>query len=281
VHLDGVWKGGKGGSTPGYVAYDGSAVRNLTGLTSRRPFTLLGILLAMVVIAAFVLVAVNAGQGTSSPQLTVVVATKDLQPRLPIDAASLSLQTYALPAGFPKVYFTRIADVQGMVPLVTINAGQVLMANDIAKPSQALGSQSEYLPIPTGYVALTIPTSEQQGVANYIQPDDYISVIATVAGTGKVASKTIFTNLHVIKVGSYAGTAGSAGATSLTVVVTECEAEVITWFLTYASLKYTLESYHDYLHVAGDQAADPGCPSASAAKGVTLQTIMAAYPTLF
>jgi Flp pilus assembly protein CpaB len=168
----------------------------------------------------------------------------------------------------------------GLVPLVTIPSGQAVTSNVVAKPSAALGTQSEFLPIPSGYVAVTIPTSEQQGVANYIQPEDYISVIATVATAGKVATKTIFTNLHVIRVGMAGGTAGSASnATSLTVVVTECQAEVITWFLNYAALKYVLESFHDYLQPG--QNPDPACPTVTAAKGVTLQVIQAAYPTLF
>jgi Flp pilus assembly protein CpaB len=254
----------------------------LAGLTFRRPFTILGILLALLVIAAFVLVALNAQNATSSPPMSVVVATRDLQPRLPIDPASLEMRSIPVPGTYPKVFFTRIQDVQGMIPLVTIQSGQAVTANDVAKPSQALGSQSEYLPIPTGYVALTIPTSEQQGVADYIQKDDYISVIATVSTSGKVASKTIFTNLHVIRVGMQGNgaPANSSAASSLTVVVTECQAEVITWFLTYASLKYALESFHDYLQ-PGAQTPDPGCPTVTAAKGVTLQVMQAAYPTLF
>jgi Flp pilus assembly protein CpaB len=252
----------------------------MAGLTSRRPFTLLGILLALLVIAAFVLVALNAGNASSSPTLSVVVATKDLQPRLPITADSLALQTIAVPASYPKVYFSRIQDVQGTVPLVAIASGQAVTVNDVAKPSQALGAQSEYLPIPKGYVAITIPTSEQQGVANFIQQDDYISVIATVSAAGKVASKTIFTNLHVIRVGTQGAAAGgNSSASSLTVVVTECEAEVITWFLTYAALKYSLESYHDYL--SGTEAPDPKCPTVGDAKGVTLQFMQATYPGLF
>jgi hypothetical protein len=118
-------------------------------------------------------------------------------------------------------------------------------------------------------------------VADYIQKDDYMAVIATVSSAGKVASKTIFTNLHVIRVGTQGnGTGGSSTASSLTVVVTECQAEVITWFLTYASLKYALESFHDYLQ-PGAQTPDPGCPTVTAAKGVTLQVIQAAYPSLF
>jgi Flp pilus assembly protein CpaB len=248
-------------------------------MTSRRPFTLLGIVLALLVIAAFVLVALNASSGTNVPYQSVVVAGKDLQPRLPIDAGSLEIKRMPVPNNYPQVFFNRIADVQGMVPLVTILTGQEVTSNVVVKPNQALGSQSAYLPIPSGYVALTIPTSEQQGVADYIQPDDYISVIATVSAAGKVASKTIFTNLHVIKVGTN-GSTGSTAVTSLTVVITQCQAEIITWFVNYASLKYSLESYHDYLN-GGAQTPDPGCPNVNSAQGVTLQTVQKAYPTLF
>ncbi len=253
-------------------------MRTFSSITSRRPFTLLGVLLALLVIVAFVLVALNASQSGISPTQTVVVANANLQPRIPITAADLTTRSIPVPANYPKIYFGKISDVMGMVPLVPIAMGQVVSSNEVAKPSQALGSQSEYLPIPRGYVALTIPTSEQQGVADYIQPGDYISVIATVSTAGKVATKTIFTQLHVIKVGTQS-TSSNSSASSLTVVVTQCEAEVITWFLTYAALKYSLESYHDY--APGDQAPDPKCPSVGDAKGVTLQVIQAAYPTLF
>jgi Flp pilus assembly protein CpaB len=250
----------------------------MAGLTSRRPFTLLGILLALLVIAAFVLVALNAGNASNSPTLSVVVASRDLQPRMAITADALQMQTISVPASYPKVYFSRIQEVQGTIPLVAITAGQAITSNEVAKPSQALGSQSEFLPIPQGYVAITIPTSEQQGVANFIQRDDYISVIATVSAGGKVATKTVFTNLHVIRVGTQE--ASNSNASSLTVVVTECQAEVITWFLTYAALKYSLESFHDYLHT-GTETPDPKCPTVADAKGVTLPFMQATYPGLF
>jgi Flp pilus assembly protein CpaB len=272
----------KGGAAPDYLAYDGSVLRtSLTGLTSRRPFTLLGIVLALLVIAAFVLVAINASTGSVGPTQNVVVATKDLPPRIPIDAGSLVIKSIPT-AGYPPLLFTKIDDVKGMIPLVTIAKDQAITSNLVAKPNQPLGSQSEFLPIPSGYVGLTIPTSEQQGVAGNIHPDDYISVIATVASGNKVASKTVFVQLHVIRVGmdTSGSAAGSAAtATSLTVVVTECQAEYITWFLQYASLKYTLESYQDYLQ--GAPQKDPECPSVTSAKGVTLQLVQKAFPTLF
>jgi Flp pilus assembly protein CpaB len=250
---------------------------------SRRPFTLLGIVLALLVIAAFVLVALNASQNTIGQTQNVVVASRDLPPRIPIDASALTIKSVPT-SGYPKLFFTKIDDVKGLVPLVTIPTDQPVTSNMLAKPNQALGSQSAFLPIPSGYVAMTIPTSEQQGVAGNIQPDDYIAVIATVTSGAKVATKTIFTQLHVIRVGMATSTGANGAAagttpTSLTVVVTECQAEFITWFLQYASLRYTLESFQDYL--PGPPAKDPSCQSVTSATGVTLQMVQKAYPSLF
>jgi Flp pilus assembly protein CpaB len=254
---------------------------NLGGLTSRRPFTLLGILLAILVIAAFVLVAINASAGQGTAEQSVVVATKDLSPRIPIDKGSLQIKSVPV-AGYPaSLFFHNTEDVKGMIPLVTIVTGEPITANVIAKPGAALGAQSEYLPIPSGYVAVQLPTSDLQGVGGNIQPDDYISVIATVNTNGKVATKTIFHDIHVIRVGSAGSTSETAAtASSLTVVVTYCQAEFITWFLTYASLKYELESYHDY-SPSSSQTSDPTCPGINSAKGVTLQAVQAAFPSLF
>lgn len=255
---------------------------NLGGLTSRRPFTILGIALALLVIVAFVLVAINASGGQITPKENVVVATKSLSPRVPIDPADLELTSIPI-GGYPSdLLFHKISDVGGMVPLVSIEEGQAITANMISKPGTVLGTQSEYLQIPSGYVAVTLPTSEQQGVGGYIEPGDYIAVIATVNVNAKVASATIFTNIHVIRVGTPGADAqgGSSIASSLTVVVTECQAEFLTWFLTYASLKYTLISYLDYAPTS-NVPKDPKCASVDAAQGVNLKDVMTAYPQLF
>jgi Flp pilus assembly protein CpaB len=256
---------------------------NLSGLTSRRPFTILGIVLALLVIVAFVLVAINASAGQGTVQQSVVVASKDLSARVPIDESSVAVKSIPVGAYPASVLYHSTQDVKGMVPLVTIVAGEPITSNVIAKPGAGLGSQSEFLPIPTGYVAIDLPTSEQQGVGGYIQPDDYISVIATVDANGKVASMTVFTNLHVIRVGPPASgpnAPSTSTASSLTVVVTQCQAEYLTWFLTNAALKYSLESYHDYLQ-SGTPAPDPNCPSVDKAKGVNLKIVQASYPALF
>ena len=231
---------------------------------------------------AFVLVAINASSGQITPTESVVVAAKNLTPRVAIDPADLELKSIPI-GGYPaEILFHRASDVAGMVPLVTIQEGQAVTSNLISKPGTVLGSQSEFLPIPSGYVAVTLPTSEQQGVGGYIEPGDYIAVIATVDVDAKIASATIFTNLHVIRVGTPGSDAQGATqiASSLTVVVTECQAEYLTWFLTFASLKYTLISYTDYTPTANVQK-DPNCANVDAAKGVNLKAVQAAYPQLF
>jgi hypothetical protein len=50
--------------------------------------------------------------------------------------------------------------------------------------------------------------------------------------------------------------------------------------LQFAAMKYSLESFHDYLQ-PDNTAKDPGCPTIDSAKGVTLPIIQKAYPTLF
>jgi len=230
-----------------------------------------------------VLVAITAGAGQTAPEQSVVVATKALPARIPIDASALQIKSIPI-GGYPSdLLFRKTSDVTGLVPLVPIEEGQAITSNIVAKAGTALGSQAAYLPIPSGYVAYTMPTSEQQGVGGYIEPDDYIAVIATIDVQSKIASATVFQNLHVIRVGAPGAAQGQAGsqqiATSLTVVVTECQAEYLTWFLTYSSLKYTLESFHDY--TSPSVAPDPNCANVSAAKGVNLKDVMSAYPQLF
>jgi hypothetical protein len=60
-----------------------------------------------------------------------------------------------------------------------------------------------------------------------------------------------------------------AAASSLTVVLNQCDAEYLTWFLAKTNLRYTLESFSDYNKGTANnpqQAAD--CP-VDKASGVT------------
>ena len=243
----------------------------------------------------------GAGGGTTK----IVVAARDIPFRTPLTKDDLVLSDW--PSSYlPVGYFTSIDDVigktassassgttqantTGAVAEIPIKAKQPLTSNMLAQSVDAVQLQPAYLPIPKGFVALTIPTGEQVGVAGFIQAGDYINILAQTnvslfqsngqqQGPPKAVTKTVFTNVHVLKVGPATGQVVSGGtstttssstggvSSSLTVVLTECDAEYLRWLQANAQLTYTLGSYQDYK--PQDTKPDPNCADATAAKGV-------------
>ena len=100
-----------------------------------------------------------------------------------------------------------------------------------------------------------MPTSEQVGVAGYVQVGDRLTVLATIStaafgvGPPRPVVRTVFRDLIVIRVGPASATEQSAAGqltSSLTVLVTSCDAEFLFWLLNNAILKYELESFSNY-----------------------------------
>lgn len=252
-------------------------------------------------IAAFGLVfllgnTVGGGGGIGgAPTITVVVAKQTIPLRHAITLDDLD--TAKVSGNFTSANNTYASknDVVNLISEINITKGSVITSDMLARDPNAVltGAAPAYLPLASGYVGITIPTGEQIGVAGHISLGDYITVIASgnvslfATKTGaQVAqgnvSKTVFTNLRVIGLGpastgvqSASGAnapAGSSGQTSgltssLTVEVTQCDAEYLTWFLANMTVKYTVESYKDYL-AQPPSAADPSCPAVVAAQGV-------------
>jgi pilus assembly protein CpaB len=259
----------------------------ITTARQRRPFTILGMLIALITLAAFIFLATRTTGGTgvvlpTGGDVSVVVAKSDIPARATITGDLLAIARLNS-KDVPPQSFGAIADVTGKTSrfaLIDIKAGQPVLANAIVTSADATTLEPSFLPIPQGFVAMTIPTSEQQGVAGYIQPGDYIGIIATVDRGGSTTSRTIFNNVHVIQVGTATvnvttGRNGptanrvAGGTSSLTIVLNECDAEYLTWFLAKTNLRYTLENFTDYNKGSANnpqQAA--ACPIDSAA-GVT------------
>jgi pilus assembly protein CpaB len=238
----------------------------------RTPLFILGIALALLsFVAMFAFGILFANRGTGGPSLSVVVATRDIDAREPILPDMVAI-TSVPSSGVPPHSFGRASDLAGYAAIVPIYKGEVLSANVVTSNPDAISPQIySYLPIPSGWVAITLPTSELQGVGGYPIPGDYMNILAT-ANTGlfspvnpRAVTVTVFTKVHIIRVGapsSVPGATQQAGVTSsLTVVMTLCDAQYLDWLITNATLKYTLLSYHDY--GSGNQAPDPACPSTS------------------
>ena len=255
-------------------------------------YSIVGIVLAILGFAGVLLFASHGGSaGGTTP---VVVAAHDITLRAKLTAEDLKVQDFTT-SNVPPGAYTSTKSLIGQIAAVSFTTNQPILSNLVtASPSDVVTGATSYLPIAHGFVAVTIPAAEQQAVGGYIQAGDYISVIAVVTPRGSTypEARTVFTNLHVIRTGpanpstssSTSGTLGSqtsAGvSSSLTVIVSECDAEYLSWFINYAQLKYTLESYQDYAPQSTFAQPDASCPSVTAAKGVTANDVQRRWPGL-
>ena len=229
---------------------------------------------AVLAVLAFALAAGIASlpliQGTTGGT-RVVVASHDIKARTVITASDLTLASFS-PA--PPQAFTAVRDVAGKGARVDILSGQPVSANLVA-PSGDLLSSSDvaYLPIPRGWVAVTVPTGEQVGVGGYVQVGDRITILGTIntsafgQSPGRNVVLTVFRDVDVLRVGpANGGSTTGVVTSSLTVLMTGCDSEFLFWLLNNASLKYELESYTDYQGLPTQP--DSKCPSVSSATGV-------------
>src|SRR5467141_1960811 len=245
-----------------------------------RVYIIGGTILAVVAFLAAAGVASFPYLFQSQTGTSVVVARNGITARTKIQAGDLVLKVIN---PTPPQSFTDINSVSGKGARVDIPAGQPVTANLIASSSDLLSSTDvTYLPIPPGYVAVTIPTSEQLGVGGYVQVGDRIAVLAGIntstfgANPGQIAVRTVFKDLYVIRVGPATSEAsGPTVTSSLTVVVTACDSEYMYWLLTNAQLKYELESFHDY--GTTPTAPDSQCPNLTAASGVGAKQVDARW----
>jgi Flp pilus assembly protein CpaB len=271
-----------------------------------RLFIIVGVLLAAAAFGGVFLLGNFGGGGGAlgGPSTTVVIAKQSIPLRHQITAADLETAKASVngDGSLDKAY-SNTADVVNLVAEIPISKGAIITSDMLARDINLVptGLQGGFLPLASGYVAITVPTGEQQGVAGHISIGDYITVIASaqvqifaVSGktlTGSV-SKTVLTNVRVIGLGPASSgitSAAGSGATtsqqstqqtgvtsSLTFELTQCDAEYMAWFLTNMTVKYTLESYHDYLTAPPSQP-DPSCPSVLAAGGVSGKQVDARY----
>ena len=271
-----------------------------------RLFIIVGVLLAIVAFGAvFLISSATGGAGLGGPTTSVVIAKQAIPLRHQITSADIELAKVSINGnGSLANTYPATTDVLSLVSEINITKGSVITSDMLARDISLVpaGAAPAYLPLAKGYVAITIPTGEQQGVAGHITLGDYIAVIASAnisvfavgappSGPTKIISKTVFTNVRIIGLGPAvanvqpaAGTGNVGGSTgpssgvvsSLTIEMTQCDAEYFTWFLNNTTLKYTLESFHDYL-TQPPSTPDPNCKNVDAAQGVSQKAVENRY----
>lgn len=272
-----------------------------------RLFIIIGVLLAIVAFGAVFLISSTGGGGGlgGGPTTSVVIAKQAIPLRHQITTADIEVAKASINGnGTLSNTYGTTADVLNLISEINITKGSVITSDMLARDISLVpsGSAPAYLPLAKGYVAMTIPTGEQQGVAGHISVGDYITVVSSATltifntsnsqqqGPARQVSKTVFTNLRVIGLGpASAGVQpanGSSGTTtsgttsgvtsSLTVELTQCDAEYMIWFLANTQVRYTLESYKDYATPPTDNQ-DTSCSTILAAGGVTNKQVEAKY----
>jgi len=143
-----------------------------------RLYIIIGAVLAVLAFAAAAGLASLSLLQSNSGGTRVVVARNALGARTKIQASDLMLSSVN-PA--PPQAFTQISSVAGKGARVDIPAGSPVTANLIAPAGDLLSSSDvAFLPIPSGYVAVTVPTGELVGVGGYPQVGDRITMLATI-----------------------------------------------------------------------------------------------------
>ena len=267
-----------------------------------RLFIIVGLLLAVLAFGGVFLVGNLGGGGAiGGPNTTVVIAKQSIPLRHQIVASDLETAKMSVNgnASLTNTY-ANLTDVVSLISEINISKGTVITSDMLARDVNLVpaGSAPAYLPLAKGYVAMTIPTGEQQGVAGHISVGDYITVISSVGvtifsttgqqqGPARSVSKTVFTNLRIIGLGpASAGVQPAAGSgnttsssgptsgvtSSLTVELTQCDAEFLTWFLANTTVRYTLLSFKDYSTPPTDNQ-DEKCKTIKDANGVSNTTV--------
>jgi len=255
------------------------------------PLVVIGAIVVVASFAATVLVGQFAARPGGAATVTagtqaVLVAARDVAPRTVLVASDLAVAHYTV-ADVPPASLAAPAAAIGLVAQTPLKKGQPVLSNQVGKDAGS-GALSAYLPLSPGFVALTVPSDEQHGVGGYIQAGDFIDIVAVVTPRSAPSAnvRTIYSNIRVIRVGPGAVTAGAptsaqqtGGLTSsLTLAVSQCQAEYINWFIANAALRYTLLAYQDYQ--ATPAAADTNCPKAGSATGVVEADIRSHWPGL-
>ena len=227
-----------------------------------RLYIVVGAILAVLAFATAAGLASLSLVQTSTGGTRVVVAKNNITARTKILASDLELKSIS-PG--PPLAFVDVNAVAGKGARVDIPAGSPVTANLVAAGGDLLSSSDvAYLPIPSGYVAVTVPTGELLGVGGYVQIGDRITMLATIntsifgASAAAPVVRTVFRDLDVIRVGPASSAPATSGQTSsLTLLMTGCDAEYLFWLLNNATLKYTLESFTDY--APAPTQADASC----------------------
>lgn len=231
-----------GAGTEAAEAPDGAGAPRRGRSSSATSFLVIGLILAM---AGFGLTFYLGTQlAGATPTVSVLVAARNVQAGSVLAPADVTVKKY-LSSTAPASVLSGAADAVGRVARVDIAAGDPILASLVGSPSAGLAPTS-LLPVPAGYVAVSLPATDLSAAGGFIGEGTFVDVVATAnlssfkPGATGSSSRTVLSALEVLRVGSAAeqGAAQHAGATILTVLVDQCDVQYVIWLLTNTTLSF-------------------------------------------
>jgi pilus assembly protein CpaB len=186
-----------------------------------------------------------ASQENKAAMSEVVVAISTVPAHVKVTEEMLEIKKIPTEAVHADTY-TAIADVVGGTTTTELIAGEQVLSDRVVTDA---GDSPLAYQIPENMRAVTVPTTETSGIGGYIMPGDSVDVLVNY--TPSADQKVVMTQLQNIKIlekGPY--TTGAEGQqtgvpTSLTLLVTPAQAEVIAYAAVNGTFYFTLRNAVD------------------------------------
>lgn len=212
--------------------------------TKKRIWMITGILaLFTTAMVYFYLKQVEAASQENKVEMSeVVVALTAIPAHVKVTEEMVEIKEIPAEAAHADTYAT-IEDVVGGTTTTELIAGEQILAERIVTTDEE--AELAYR-IPENMRAITVATSEVDGVGGYVMAGDKLDIL--VSYTLQEGKQVVYTQLQSIEVlerGPNAGTADSSGSgipTSLTLLVTPAQAEVIAYANLNGTFYFTLRN---------------------------------------
>jgi pilus assembly protein CpaB len=181
---------------------------------------------------------------TETQMQNVVVAVSTIPAHVKITPEMLAIKSIPVEAIHPDAFASVNEAVGGTTKAEIINGEQVIKGRVVI---EGVSSPLAYR-IPENMRAITIPMGEISGVAGYIAVGDRIDILVAYDDETLNPTKIVYTqlqNIEVLEKGPYAATAEEQQtgiATSLTVLVTPAQAEVLAYANYNGSFHFSLRN---------------------------------------
>jgi len=153
----------------------------------------------------------------ASATITVVVASSEIPLATAITPEMLTTMRVASKSQ-PKGSFSSVEELEGRIAVRNVLEGEIILEGILAGSDSASGLAAT---IPLGMRAVTVSVNEVIGVAGFLNPGDFVDVVATLNPDefqSKLVSKVVLQNIRVLAVGEESASRESKEARRVDVV---------------------------------------------------------------